>query len=125
MQVPTLVVASDQGILDVVEVELPGGVDDAAVFFALLGRERRAGVAGAMRRDGQNVGGAIGEPEAGAGQGNLHHIAGEVAGGMEHVLVGGGDAAAGGVVIGAEVGGDAAAARSGHQAGEGALATVI
>ena len=44
-----------------------------------------------MRADRHDVGGAVRQPDAGAGQRDLHHVLGEVARRMGHVLMRGGD----------------------------------
>ena len=99
-----------------IDVQLPGAVDDGAV---LLDLRRRSSSAPRCGGDGHDVRGAVGEPEAGAGVGDLHHVPGEVAGRMVHALVRRGDVAAGGVVVGAEVRGHAAAARGVEQGAAG------
>ncbi len=56
-----------------------------------------------MRPDGHDVSRAIRQPDAGAGERNLHHMLREVARRMHHVLVSGSNAATGSVVVSAEV----------------------
>jgi hypothetical protein len=53
--------------------------------------------------DGDDIGGAVGEPDAGTGGGGLHHRLGMVGDGVVEALVRRGDAAEGGVVVGAVV----------------------
>ena len=65
-----------------------------------------------VRADRHDVGGAVGEHHAGAGERHLHHVLGEVARGVRHRLVRGGDVAGGRVVVGPEVRAAAAAARA-------------
>ena len=64
-----------------------------------------------MWRHRHNVGRAVRQPDARAGERNLHHVLREIASGMHHVLVRGSDAAARGVIVSAEVRGGATAAR--------------
>src|ERR1700693_5468517 len=109
MQVPTLVVRGNERMLDVSEVKPPGAMNGFAIFFLLSPREPLAFIR-AMRRRGENVRCAIGEPYARARKRDLHHVFGEVAGGVVHHLIGRGDAAAGRVIVSAKMRGDAAAA---------------
>ena len=78
-----------------------------------------------MRAHGQNIGRAIGEMNAGAGERDQHHLAREIAGRMSHRLVGGGDPATRGVIINAEMHAPAAAIRRVHQRAERDLAALI
>ena len=60
--------------------------------------------------------------DAGARQRHLHDVLREIARGVGHALVGGGDVAGGGVVVGAEVGAPAPSLPRGHQGTQGGLA---
>ena len=55
VQVPALIEAAGERVLDVVVVDAPGAVDGATVFVFLCGRERRP-VCRAVRGDGHDVG---------------------------------------------------------------------
>src|SRR5205085_4894844 len=67
--------------------------------------------AGAIRTGRENIGRAVGKMNAGAGHRNEHDLAREIAGGMPHRLIGGGDPARSGVIVNAEVDASAAAFR--------------
>ena len=125
VEIPALVVTVDQRMLNVVEVELPSMMNGGAIFRNLLGARRRTVFCGVVERDGKNVGGAIGEPDASTGEGDLHYFAGEIAGQMGHVLVSGGNGAASGVVVGSEVRGDATAIGGGNERQEIYLAASV
>ena len=68
-----------------------------------------------MRRDGHDVGRAVREPDAALRQRHLHHVLGEVARRVAHVLPRRGDAAERGVVVGAEVRAPDAPVARGHE----------
>ena len=106
MEVPTLVITFDEGALAVMEVQLPGVANGIPVFLLLL----RCEVA-FVRGDGQDVGGAVGDPDAGTGQSYLHNRTSKVAGVVQHILILGGDLTVSGVVVSAEVGASAATAK--------------
>ncbi len=101
MHVPALVVGAGQGAAGEAVVQAPGGVH-------LLG--------GA---DGQHVGGAVRDADAGAGRRDLHDGLGMVGGGVVARLVGGGDSEAGAVVEGAVVQSGGAALGGLDHAGDG------
>src|ERR1700674_3386124 len=98
MQVPTLVVSGNERMLDVSEVKPPGAMNGFAIFFLLSAREPLA-YTRAMRRGGEHVRCAIGQPYARARKRDLHHVFGEVAGGVGHHLGGRGGAAARRVIV--------------------------
>ena len=105
MEIPALVVGVDERVADVVDVQRQAR--DARGSRRVVRRDAR---------DRHDVGGAVGEPDAGAGVGDLHHVLREIARRVVHVLVRRGDVAARGVVVRPEVRGDDAAARRGEQA---------
>src|SRR5690606_41309500 len=82
VHVPALVVAA------------PQRAGDQPVVFAQRGG--RVGL-------GHDLGGAVAHPHPGLGGRDLHDRLGMVGGGMVQRLVGGGDPAVGGVVVGAEM----------------------
>ena len=112
VEVPALVVAVDERVADVVGVQAASARCDSAAARVRPMRARHD-----VRR-------AVGEPEPGAGVGDLHHVPREVARGMVHALVRRGDVAARGVVVGAEVRGDGAAARGVEEARQVRLAAL-
>jgi hypothetical protein len=114
VQIPSLVEAAFERVPDVAVRELPGVVHGGAVGRALRLGQRRAGV----RRDRQHVGRTVREEDAGAGVGEEHVALGQVAPRVIHHLERRGDVARRGVVVGAEVGGDAAALAGGQEAGQ-------
>ena len=99
MQIPALVEAVDQRMAQVVGVQPPGRMDRALVLALLFFAE----VVALVGRDRHEGGRAVGEEDAGAGVRHLHHLLGEVAGRVAHVLVERGDVAARRVIVGAEV----------------------
>ena len=80
-------------------------MDGAAILGRFLAADRFATIQG----HGHEVGGPIGKAQTDAGCLRLHHGTGPVAHRMKNVLAG--DAQAGSVIVGAEVGGDAFSAR--------------
>ena len=102
MQIPTLIEAALKRMFDVLDVQVPRAMHHGGVFLALPRSELFAGLRAVWRR-GQNICGAIGNPHSGAGKRNLHHVLGEIAHGIGHGLVRGGDAATGGVIVRAEM----------------------
>ena len=64
---------------------------------------------------GHDVGRAVGKPNAGSGKRHLHHLARKITSRMSHGLIRGGDTSSRGVIIGAEMRGNAAASRGGDQ----------
>ena len=111
MQIPPLIKTLIERMADVPVMNLPGVVNGHAILRDLLAGKQRA----AMRRDRQDVGGAVGDTDARSGEMKLHHGAREIARRVEHVLVGRGDAEARGVIVSAEMSGGDAAARGFHQ----------
>src|SRR5215213_11651818 len=112
-------------MLNVAVVKLPRAMDHLTVLFDLLLRERRAAFDKTMRRHRHDVCRAIGEPDAGPGKRNLHHVLREIAGRMQHVLVRSGDVAAGGVIVGTEMSGNATPFSSSKQQREVDLSLMI
>src|SRR5215213_9030163 len=112
-------------MLNVIVVQTPSSMHYVAILLDLFGRECCGSLCGAMGRDGHDVGRAVGEPDASAAEGDLHHVAREVAGRMQHVLVRGCDAATGRVIVGPEMCGDAAPARRFEQKRESRLAVLV
>src|SRR5258708_32403591 len=104
-------------MLDVLVVKPPGAVDGGFIFVPLGAREPLA-VLHAMRRRRQNTGCTVGKPDTGAGERNLHHVFGEIAGRMGHRLIRSRNAAACRVVVGAEMSGDATARGSVKKSGQ-------
>src|SRR5579872_1741048 len=98
MQVPTLIVGGNERVLDVSKVKPPGAMDCFTILRLLRGRELLTFFRAVWWR-GEHVRRAIGEPEARSSERNLHHVFGEVAGGMVHHLIGRGDAAACRVIV--------------------------
>src|ERR1044072_493411 len=98
---------------NVVVVKFPGAVNDGAVFRFLF-----RGDLAAVRGDRHDIGRAVGKPDAGSAKSDLHHTARKITGGMKHILVRGGDAAAGGVIVGDEMRRGAAAAPRLEQEGK-------
>ena len=92
-------------------MELPGPMYRRAILGGLLAGQRLA----AMHGRRQNVGRAVGKPEAGTREGHLHHGSREIAGRVQHVLIRRGDPQAGGVIISSEVRGHEAPAGCGDQ----------
>ena len=105
MEVPALVEPVDERVADVVGVEAPGGEHRGPVVALLVLGE----VLPLVGRDRHDVRRAVGEHHAGAGERDLHHVLGEVARRVPHLLVRGRDVAVRGVVVRAEVRGDQAA----------------
>ena len=99
---------------------MPEGVADGGGMVAPGGVDGRGVVGG---RD--QVGGAVRQANAGAGQRDLHDMAGEVAGRVGEALLGRGQAAGGGVVEDAEVGAGEPAARRIDHAREGQPARMV
>src|SRR5712692_260608 len=102
MQIPTLIETAGERMLYVIVMQLPGAMNDRAILVSLILRKRCA-FRRAMRPDGHDVRRAIRQPDTGAGKRNLHHVLREIARGMPHVLMRGGDAATRRVIISAEV----------------------
>src|ERR1700730_405366 len=74
------------------------------LIFRNLGRcQLRCLFCGVMQRNGKNVCRAIREPDARPSQRNLHNFTREVATKMRHVLISGGYATPGSVIVGAEM----------------------
>lgn len=109
MQIPSLVVRSHQGMLDVPVVQPPGAIYRFPVFI-LLRAGQLFSLIRAMRRRRQDVRRAVGKPDAGPGKRHLHHVLGKIACGMIHYLICGSDAAACCVIVRAKMRGDAAPA---------------
>src|SRR5437773_1154510 len=101
-------------MLDMIIVQFPGTMNDGLVLFNLIRSEGRS-FSGPVRPDGHNIGRAIRQPNSGAGKGNLHHVLRKVTRRMHHVLMRGSNAATGGVIVSAEVGGRATPASSSQQ----------
>ena len=59
---------------------------DGVAVLAPLGLGERPPGAGAMRGDRHDVGRAVGQPDAGLRERDLHHVLGEVARRVAHVL---------------------------------------
>src|SRR5258708_33091859 len=110
MQVPTMIETAHQRMLDMVVMQFPGAMNDRAIFVSLFLRQRCA-LRRAMWPDGHDVRRAVRQPEASAGKRNLHHVLRKVTSRMHHVLMRGGDATTGGVVVSAKVSRGAATAR--------------
>src|SRR6476620_7540556 len=108
MQIPALIEGVLERMLDVIVVQLPGSMNYLAILSNLCRSQRRSTFTEAVWRNGHNVCCAIGEPDAGARERNLHHVFSKVAGGMHHVLVCRRDTATRRVVVGPEVRGHAA-----------------
>src|SRR5205085_4859634 len=102
MQIPALIKAANQRMLNMIVMKFPGAMDDGAVFVALILRQVRS-FSSAMRGYRHDVRRAIREPDARPGERDLHHVLREIARRMHHVLVCCGNAATGRVVVGAEV----------------------
>ena len=114
VEIPSLVEAGHQGVLNVAVGDLPGVMHDRAVFFALLLGQ----IGAAMRADGHQVRRAVGKRDARSSKADLHDVLGKVAGRVAHLLMGGGDVAGGGVVIGSKVRADAAPPGGGDETGK-------
>ena len=110
MQIPPLIEAADERMLNVIVMKLPGAMNDGTVLINLIRRQDRA-CSGAMWANRHNVRCAIRKPDARTGKGHLHHVLRKVTRGMHHVLMGCRDAAARRVIVSAEVRRGAPAAR--------------
>src|SRR5713101_6000065 len=102
MQIPTLIETAGERMLYVIVTQLPGAMNYQAILVNLILRKRYT-LRRAMRPDRHDVRRAIRQPDTGAGKRNLHHVLREIARGMHHVLMRGGDAATRRVIISAEV----------------------
>src|SRR5690242_8456402 len=98
MQIPTLVESVNQRMLNVVVMKFPRTMDRFTVVVDLLLRQRAA-FGSAMWRNRHDVRRAVGQPHAGAGKRDLHHVFREVTRGVKHVLMHGSDVATRGVIV--------------------------
>src|SRR5215217_1078014 len=112
-------------MLNVTVVKFPRAMDHLAVLFDLLLCQRRATFNETMRSHWHDVGCAVRKPDAGPGKRDLHHVFRKVTGGMQHVLMGRGDVAAGSVIICAEMSSDTPSFRSTKQPRKIDLAALI
>ncbi len=85
MQIPALIEAGDERVPDVRGVCPPRSMDGVRVLVG-LGRGQVTARRCAMRSDRHDVGRAVGQPDPGAGERDLHHVLREIARGMGHVL---------------------------------------
>src|SRR5262245_14143953 len=106
MQIPSLIEPADERVLNVIVMQLPRPMNHRAVLIDLLLTEWQA-FTRPMRSHRHDVGGAVGQPDAGPGERYLHHLLRKVTGRVHHVLMSCGDAATGRVIISAEVCGSA------------------
>ena len=113
MEIPSLVIRMHERVTDVIDVQLPRAMDGLEV----LGDPLIVQLVAAMRRDRHDVRGAVRKPKPGAGVGDLHHVAREIARRVIHPLLRRRNVAAGGVIVSPEMRGDGAAARGVQEAG--------
>src|SRR5688572_12211987 len=98
-------------MLNMIEVQLPCTMDHLAVFSYLFSSQWRATFSKTMWRNRHDVGRSVRQPDAGAGEGHLHHVLRKVTRRVHHVLMCGGDAATRRVVIGPKMRCQASATR--------------
>src|SRR5579863_8917178 len=98
-------------MLDVIEMQLPGVVHSITIFANLNFRELRSFFLRTVQGNRKNICRAVREPNARAGERDLHDFTREIASLMRHVLIGGGNSAPGSVIVRTEMRRDAASMR--------------
>src|SRR5215212_1034912 len=112
-------------MLNVTVMKFPRAMDHLAVLFDLPLCQRRATFSETMRSHWHDVSRTVRKPDAGPGKRNLHHVFRKVTGGMQHVLMSGGDVAAGRVIVCAEMSSDTPSFRGAKQPRKIDLAAMI
>src|ERR1700688_4353319 len=96
---------------DVIEMQLPGVEHSITIFANLNFREPRFFFFRAVQGNRKNICRAVREPNSRAGERDLHDFTREIASLMCHVLIGGGNSAAGCVMVRTEMCRDATSMR--------------
>src|SRR5262245_20267872 len=94
-------------------MKFPGSLHHGAVFLDLFLRQWWSTFDKTIGRHRHDVCCSIRKPDSGASEGNLHHVLGEVARRVEHMLMGRSNVTAGGVVVSTEMCGHTTSLRSG------------
>ncbi len=100
MEVPALIEAAGKRVPHIVKMHFPGGMHPGDILRPLIGGQGFV----PMDRHRHDRGRAVRQPDARAGERDLHDLLGELTRGMLHPLIGGRDVDAGRVVVRPEVG---------------------